>query len=430
MKIAYITQSYPPMISGASVVVGRLANGMAARGHDVLVIAASDKGHTYTIKEGSLKVIRLASIPNPKRASQSFVLWSRKIINDELKHFGPDILHIHDILSMGVFGLRTAQTLNTPIVMTIHQLPWFITAYLPELPGLHKTIESSLWNYSRWLNKQCQTMVVPTGTIAETIESRVGFRPRAITNGVDLQRFNTREIPSTRRDYLCEKYGLDRKLPIILHVGRLDTEKRVDIVIQAASKTIKQRNSQLLIIGDGEHRDALMQLAHDLGIGNHSHFPGFVSPSGDLPEIYRLSTIFTTASEIETQGLVLLEALASGLPVVAVNATCIPELVIHGKNGYLVNSGDVDGMADGLSKIIWNPSLAKQMGTAGRTVVQEHSITKSFNEHEELYRELIEKLCAQVPGFFPGDAKYQNLPRQSSGNKKRKSKHDYIGSNR
>jgi len=430
MKIAYITQSYPPMISGASVVVERLANGMTARGHDVLVIAASDKGHTYTIIEGSLKVVRLASVQNPKRANQSFVLWSRKIINDELKHFEPDILHIHDILSMGVFGLRTAQTLNTPIVTTIHQLPWFITAYLPELPGLHKTIESSLWNYSRWLNKQCQTMVVPTRTIAETIEARVDFRPRAITNGVDLQRFNTHEIPSTRRDFLIEKYGLDPILPIILHVGRLDTDKRVDIVIRAAVKAVKQRNAQLLVIGDGEHRDTLMQLAHDLGIGKHGHFPGFVSPSGDLPEIYRLCSIFTTASEIETQGLVLLEALASGLPVVAVNATCVPELVIHGKNGYLVNSGDIDGMADALAKIIKKPSLAKKMGKAGHTIVQEHSITRSFNEHEELYRELIENLTAQIPGFFSHDEKKQNLPRQSSGYKRRKSKHDYIKSNR
>ena len=390
MKIAYITQSYPPMISGAAVVVKRLAHGMVARGHDVLVIAASDKGNAYTTKEDSLKVLRLASLPNPRRANQSFVLWSRKNITEEIKRYCPDILHIHDIFSLGIFGLKTAQSLNIPTVSTVHQLPWFITAYLPELPGLHKTVEYSLWKYSLWLNKQCHTMVVPTQTIAETVEEKVGIRPKSITNGVELQRFTTREIPSSRLKRLFEKYKLDPNLPIILHVGRLDTDKNVETVIRAAAVVIQKNNIQLLVIGDGEHRHMLIELADELGISDRSHFPGFVSPSEDLPELYRLSAVFTTASEIETQGLVLLEALASGLPVVAVNATCIPELVINGRNGYLVSPGDINGMAKALTDIISNPILAKRMGIAGRSIVQQHSITSSFDQHEAMYRELIE----------------------------------------
>jgi glycosyltransferase involved in cell wall biosynthesis len=379
MKIAYITQPYPPMISGASLVVQQLARGMTARGHAVLVIAASDKGGAYTTQDGALKITRLASISNPKRADQNFVLWFRKTIDDGLKRFSPDILHAHDILSMGVSGLLTAGTLNIPIVTTVHQLPWFITAYLPELPGLQKTVEYSLWKYSRWLNKQCQTMIVPTRTIAETIQSRVGFRPEVITNGIDLQRFCIHEIPPQRRAKLCEKYGLYPNRPTILHVGRLDTDKSVEIVIRAAAKAMKKTNAQLLVVGDGEHRDDLISLAQHLKIHDRVHFPGFVSPSGDLPELYRL---FTTASEIETQGLVLLEALASGLPVVAVNATCIPELIHNGKNGILVPSRSTDAMADGLATIIHNRSLAKQMGRVGRSIVQEHAVVTALDKHE------------------------------------------------
>ena len=391
MKIAFITQSYPPMISGASLVVKNLAHGMAARGHSVLVIAASDQGRAYTIQGEDIKLVRLASVPNPKRAQQSFVLWSRKEIDEELKDFSPDILHIHDVLSMGVFGLLTAQALDTPIVTTIHQLPWFVTTYLPDLPGLHGTIEYGLWEYSRWLDQQSHVMVVPTATIAETIYAKAGFRPEVISNGVDLNNFNDKRLTKTEFCFLCQKYGLESDRPTILHVGRLDTDKQVELVIYAAAKVMERTTAQLLVIGDGEHREDLIQLAQQLNIENRSHFPGFVSPTGDLPDLYRLATVFITASEIETQGLVLLEALASGLPVVAANATCIPELVIDGKNGFLVNPRDVDGMADALNKIICNSTLKRKMGKAGRVIVQEHSITTSLNKHENLYSDLVAK---------------------------------------
>jgi len=298
MKIAYITQSYPPMISGASIVVEKLATGMAARGHSVFVLAASDKGHAYITQKERLQIVRLASVPNPRRAEQNFVLWSQKAIREELSRFSPDVLHIHDLLTMGVFGVLTAQKLNTPIVSTIHQLPWFISAYLPKIPKLHETVEYSLWEYSRWLDKQCQIMVVPTETIAKIINKKAGFYPSVITNGVNLQQFSDIDLPANKRSSLLQKYGLASDRPIILHVGRLDTDKQVEIVIHAAAKTMRKTKAQLFVVGDGEHREVLIDLTNELGIQEHSHFPGFVSPLGDLPELYRLANIFVTASEI------------------------------------------------------------------------------------------------------------------------------------
>jgi 1,2-diacylglycerol 3-alpha-glucosyltransferase len=165
------------------------------------------------------------------------------------------------------------------------------------------------------------------------------------------------------------------------------------------------------VIGDGEHHEDLVNLAEQLGIGEHSHFPGFVSPTGDLPELYRLASVFTTASEIETQGLVLLEALASGLPVVAVDATCIPELVIDGKNGFLVPPRDTDAMADRLDTIISNHSLSERMGRFGQAVVQEHSSTTALNKHEALYQELHAQ-CLEMPEKISFINRYQSFFRQ------------------
>ncbi len=413
MKIAFITQSYPPMISGASIVVEKLATGMAARGHSILVLAASDKGHAYTTQKDSLKIVRLASVHNPKRAKQNFVLWSQKVINEELECFSPDVIHNHDLLLMGVSGIRAAHKLNTPITMTIHQLPWFITAYLPKLPKLNKAIESGLWKYSRWLDKHCQKMVVPTETIAKIIHKKAGFLPSAITNGVNLQHYSDVDLPANKRSSLIQKYGLDPDRPIILHVGRLDVDKQVEIVIHAAAKAMRKTNAQLLVIGDGVHREALVDLANQLGIQDHSHFPGFVSPLGDLPDLYRLANVFIIASEIETQGLVLLEALASKLPVVAVDATCIPELVKDGQNGFLVPPGDVDVMAGCLTALIKDKYLAEQMGQVGRSIVQEHSSETALNKHEALYQKLLSQYC-ESPKQVTVFNRYQSFLRQLS----------------
>jgi glycosyltransferase involved in cell wall biosynthesis len=148
-------------------------------------------------------------------------------------------------------------------------------------------------------------------------------------------------------------------------------------------------NAQMLIAGDGECKEALQNQAKNLGIWEDCHFPGFISAKGDLPGVYRMADVFATASEIETQGLVLLEALASGLPVVAVEATCIPELVHNTINGFLHQPNDVDAFADSLTHLIHNPVQARQMGQVGRRLAEKHSIQYALNQHENLYQKTI-----------------------------------------
>jgi glycosyltransferase involved in cell wall biosynthesis len=386
MRIAYITQSYPPMISGAAIVVERLAQGMAERGHATMVLAASDKGQAYTEQVGHARIVRLASLPNPKRANQYFVPTAFRKIAQELLSFEPDILHIHDMIYLGVVGIAVARSKRCPVIGTVHQLPWFISAYLPDLPGLKLPLERSLWSYSRWVNKQCDAVIAPTPTIAHTIQSETGSRAIDISNGVDLSRFTPEPAQPDEKEYLCQKHALDPDRPIILHVGRLDVDKNVEKVIRAAAKTLRATNAQLLVVGDGECKGSLQALANQLGISEYCRFLGFVASDGDLPGLYRMADVFTTASQIETQGLVLLEALASGLPVVAVEATCIPELVKDSVTGYLVPPNDVDALVNRLARVIENPARAKEMGRRGRALARKHAIEHTLDRHENLYR--------------------------------------------
>src|SRR4030066_1415205 len=152
MRIAYICQSYPPMISGASIVAQRLAEGICKRGHEVLVISASDRGSHYMSSHVGICVLRLRSFPNPLRVNQRFVLWSRREVSTELKDFRPNILHLHEPFSLGLGAALASRLMNKrpAVVLTIHQLPWIITSYLPALLDLHQLVESLIWTYSRW----------------------------------------------------------------------------------------------------------------------------------------------------------------------------------------------------------------------------------------------------------------------------------------
>ena len=388
MRIAYICQSYPPMISGASLVVQRLAEGMAARDHIVLVMTASERGEAYTEEFNNLKVRRLRAFQNPLRVDQSFSLWDRNRISGEFKEFKPQILHLHDPLSLGMAGLVTAHRLQIPVALTLHQVPRFVSAYLPNVPALQNTVESGLWSYGRWFLQQCEKVIVPSHAIAEEIHSHDIQRPNVISNGVDLHAFNPDPPDPGERETLCLRYGLDPDLPVVLHVGRLDVDKQVNLVIRAVAQAINQVGAQLLIVGDGRQREELIELCANLSIGKICHFPGFVETDDDLPGLYRLAAVFVTASEIETQGLVILEAMASGLPVVAVKATCIPELVQEDVNGYLSQPGELEQMSAQVLRILMSPDRAKEMGRVSRVLTQEHSIDRSIDNHEVLYQSL------------------------------------------
>jgi glycosyltransferase involved in cell wall biosynthesis len=209
-----------------------------------------------------------------------------------------------------------------------------------------------------------------------------------ISNGVDLKRFTPYPAFPGESKALRRAYALDPELPVIIYVGRIDADKQVDLVVQAAARVMHSVDTQLLIVGDGRRQAAMMRLSEKLGIRDRCHFPGFVSATGDLPGLYRLASVFVTASEVETQGLVALEAAATGLPIVAVRAAAIPEIVKDGETGYLVPPRHIDGMARRLALLLRDSVQAEAMGKAGRAIATNHSLDSSVKAHERLYQSL------------------------------------------
>ena len=395
MRIAYITQPYPPMVSGASFVVQRLAESMAARGHQVLVVAASDTGESYTVKRVNLTIKRLRSSNNPLRVSQRVMVFPGREILQALEEFQPDLIHSHELLQINLLGLHYARRAKIPTVMTVHQVPWFVTQCLPQLGNLGMYVEPVLWAYAYWLLRQFTSLVTPTQTISTLIHHMTKIQPQTISNGVDLNVFRPSRLASRKDAALRAKLGIPAGVPVILHVGQLHSGKRVDRVVQAVAGLIRETDAHLLVIGDGPDRLPLQRLCEKLGFTGRAHFPGYIMVEQGLADAYRLASVFVTASEIETQGIVLLEAAASGLPIVAVRATCIPEIVSDGENGYLSKSGDVNGLTDSLMALLQDPKKARAMGNAGRTLVESHASEHTCDLHEQIYRARIAEKYAR-----------------------------------
>jgi glycosyltransferase involved in cell wall biosynthesis len=387
MRLAYLGQSYPPMISGAALVLGRLAEGMAARGHEVLVLAASDTGPAYGEQQGSLRVSRLRAWPNPFRVGQRFLLAPGAALTAELRAFQPDIVHVHDFSLSGRLGLQLGRALNAHTVLTLHQLPWFISTYLPAVPGLRALTEAVLWRYLRALAGLCTAVVTPSATIADIAAPHLSLRPTPLSNGVALDRFSPTPLILDEGAILRGRYGLDPHLPIILYVGRLDADKRVDLALRAGAEVMRTHPAQLLIVGDGKQRPALTRLSHELGLAGRCHFLGYVSD--DLPGLYRLAAALITASEVEIQSSVVLEAAASSVPVVTVRASSMAEFVTEGGTGYLAAPGDVAGLAQHLCRILeQSPAERSAMRQAALALAQQHSIASALTAHEDFYQQM------------------------------------------
>ena len=389
MRIALLCRSYPPMVSGIAIAVRHMAEGLAARGHAVLILTASDRNEPYTVEARGLKLVRLASIPNPTRVGQRWVFWSRSDVARQLDEFRPDVLHLHDPFLAGFSIPSLAREMGIPLAITLHALPWYVSSQAPDWPGLRHGIEIALWAFAQEVVAQCQAIIVPSRTTADLAQEHIGRPAIVISNGVDLNIFHPGPVDPGVRTKLEADYGLRPDLPILLYVGRVDTEKRVEIVVRAAAHVSARRPAQLVVVGDGKQLRANIRLSRELGLRERARFIGFVAQGEDLPALYRMAGLFAIASEVETEGLVVREAAASGIPIVAVRSACMPEVVEATGAGLLAAPGDPQAMGECMLEVLRDPALARRLGLAARHMAEAHSLEATLDAHEGVYNALM-----------------------------------------
>jgi 1,2-diacylglycerol 3-alpha-glucosyltransferase len=397
MKILIVADNYYPNVNGSSYFTQRLAYYLKQRGHEILVIAASRSLRHEPFSHNGIDVFGIRSyslgfIYNDFRFSLPIGISS--VIEEKVREFHPDVIHIQDHFVISPVVQKVAKELNIPVMGTNHFMPENLLHYLHLPESLEQIAKKIAWAQFKKIFEQLKIVTTPTKTAAELLKQVNLTKPvLPISNGIDLQKFR----PGNNGEYLKQRYKLSNK-PILLYVGRLDKEKNLDAVIRALPEALEktrlrqgfggQADFQFLIAGKGAECERLKSLVNELNLNQSVIFAGFV-PDEDLPNLYMIADCFVIGGIAELQSLVTMEAMASGLPVVAVNAMALPELVHHGENGYLFELNDSENLSGYLANIFSNSELRKQMGKKSLEFIQAHDINKTMDKFESLYLEII-----------------------------------------
>ncbi len=387
LTIVIGTESYYPTISGVSVFSRLLARAMVSRGHSVHIICPSTRFASFEEMDHGVHVHRIRSRKNPFRKGHRNSVFSYGPIQFLLQQIKPDIIHLQDPLGTSKAILRCAGKMRTPIVMTNHFAFDYVLSYLPWLAFAHPMITKWLEQYLISMYDRCDYVTFPSETIRRTFGAhKLTVPSEAISNGVSLEQF----FPSFNYDEMKAAYHIP-DLPLVLHVGRLDQDKGSHLVLESFYQAQQVVPCHLIICGEGNMKEALQQQVRQLGLSSAVTFIGFINHQTELPQIYQMADLFVTASTIETQGIVALEAMASGLPLVVPHAGALPELVKDGVNGYLFEPGNVGAMAKSTLQILQHPDVAEHMGERSLEMVEEHELSRTIHKFETIYREVIAK---------------------------------------
>lgn len=383
MKILLVTESYWPNRDGGSVFERALVHGLGDLGHEVRVVAPSPKGKPYVQRDGRSEIHRVRSLRTPGRFKAWASFLPYQAIHRLIEGFQPDLIHGHNHWTIGRATLKLAKKFDIPYVDTYHNLPSNIMANIGPLRHF-PNLEERLWQYDIKFLNQARYATSPTKTAIDLLVSHGLATPhKPISNGVNLQRYHPEVNPKRLRD----KLHLPQK-PIVSYVGRLDGEKAMDVWIKSIPLVLQEIDAHFLIGGGGSRVKALQRLAGGLGVADHVTFADFIGDA-DLPAFYRLSTVFAISSPIELQSLVTLEAMATGLPIVAADSLALPELCHSGRNGYLFLAGDPHGQAKSLIRILQNPAMGQKMGAESRRIVEQHHDIRLMPKHyQAVYREV------------------------------------------
>jgi glycosyltransferase involved in cell wall biosynthesis len=239
------------------------------------------------------------------------------------------------------------------------------------------------YGYLTGFANRCDRVTAPTATALLLLRDH-GLRApsQVVSNGVDLDEFS----PGQADESLRRRYALPAGRPLILAVGRLSPEKHLHVLIEELARQ-DATDAVLALAGSGPDQERLRSLAARLGVAERVFFTGFI-PGADLPGLYRLADVFAIASEAELQSLVTMEAMASGLPVVAVNAGALGELVHPGENGFLTRPGLVGDVAASLDLLCRDPVLRARMSKAGLRIIADHDRHRLLALWEAIYRAL------------------------------------------
>lgn len=379
LRIVVGATTYPPDVNGAANFGHRLATGLSARGHEVHVICHSTDREERSEVEDGVRVHRVASYETMFHPSiRTIRPWQAGRADELLAEIQPDIVHVqsHFFICRGL--VDSARKRGIGLVATNHFMPENVFGYLRVPSMLQNATGRLLWHFLIKHYAKAQLVTAPTPRAVQLLRDN-GFDRTAlpVSCGIDVDRYRR-----PAREYRSEHP--DPEVRTALFVGRLDEEKHIDDLLRAMSLLKTEAKTQLEIVGNGSHREALEQLAADLGIAERVHFRGFLSDD-ELLRAYARADVFCMPSIAELQSLATMEAMSAATPVVLADAMALPHLVREGENGYLYRPRDVQALAEAIDNVLDDRATIDRMGKAGERLVSRHDIAQVLGRFEAIY---------------------------------------------
>lgn len=380
LRIGLFTDTYAPQVNGVSVSLQMISEGLKKRGHQVTIFAPRFPGY----KDNEPNVMRLPSLKylNNPPIYVAVLGTPRSTWKLTREHF--DVLHAHSPLTVGVLAYLTASTKRLPLIYTYHTSITDYTHYVKFIGGTSLIKRAAGWFSAASTNLGDQ-IVVPSPKFQRLLLSQKVKQPiTVIPNGIDLSMFKAAKNPGSLRN----KLGIGPDAPILLTVGRMDPEKRLDFIVEAFD-ILSERipNAHLVFAGDGSARKDVEAKVAATRAKDHIHFLGMVNRA-DLPDIFHDADVFLSASTTEVHPISVIEAIASGLPMVAVQDEAFEGMLEDGLNGYAVPL-DVKKYADTLADLLPDRERLQRFSEHSTVLSEKYSIEGQVKALEKLYMEAI-----------------------------------------
>lgn len=358
MKILFISDVYFPRINGVSTSINTFASQKQAMGHEVHLIAPDYK--VKTEDESWIRRIparRIYFDPEDRLMRYGAVLDQLQ----ELRRENYDIIHVHTPFVAHYLGLKLARLLNIPCVETYHTFfEDYLHHYLPWIPGRMAKA------FARMLSKhQCNavaSVIAPSQPMLDVLRQYgVNSKAAVIATGLQPHSFEKADGILFRT-----RYGIPLERPVMLYVGRVAFEKNIDFLLRMTAELRKKQPDVLLLVtGEGPAEESLKALAMEMKLEDNVMFLGYLDRNTDLNACYSAADVFVFASKTETQGLVLLEAMAQGTPVVALAELGTKSILVEGK-GALIAPEHHAGFAEKVYSVLSNPGKRADLGLSAR----------------------------------------------------------------
>jgi glycosyltransferase involved in cell wall biosynthesis len=391
MKIALFTNTYLPHVGGVARSVKTLEDACRARGHQVRVVAPE-----FEHAQPSPEVLRVPAIQHFNGSDFSVRLPALNVVRDFMEDFRPDIIHSHHPFLLGDSALRESWKMRVPLVFTHHTLYERYTHYVPlDSPALKRFAIQLATEYCNL----CDQVIAPSESIARLLRGRGVRAPIvAIPTGIDTAFFAAGNGARFR-----DQAGIPRGAKVIGHTGRLAREKNLRFLADAVAPCLAaDPGTVLLVVGDGDARAEMLDRLLLHAAPGQLHFAGNQSGPA-LADAYAAMDCFVFASQTETQGLVLAEAMAAGKPVVALDGPGVREIVRDGENGLLLDAAaSARDFALALARLLRDPALAASCAAGARAGAADFARDRCIDRVLDCYAALIDRHPRGSPGADPG----------------------------